>query len=65
VTVELTPPQAQTLLQARQSGSLALALRSLVDSQSDMPEGGDDNTGDHKGTINTVRYGVSSIAAAH
>jgi pilus assembly protein CpaB len=38
-TLELTPDQAETLALARQSGTLSLALRSLIDSQSSTPEG--------------------------
>jgi pilus assembly protein CpaB len=58
-TIELSPEQAETLADARQVGSLSLALRSLVDSQSSTPEGG----GDHRydGTsVNLIRYGVGA-----
>ena len=41
-TLELTPDQAETLALSRQHGTLSLALRSLVDSQSSTVEGGDD-----------------------
>jgi pilus assembly protein CpaB len=59
VTIELTPEQAETLARARQVGTLSLSLRSLVDSQSSMPEGGDEQK--EKGmSIDTVRYGVGS-----
>ena len=37
-----TPQQAETLALSRQLGTLSLALRSLLDSQSPTPEGGDD-----------------------
>jgi len=60
VTLEVTSPQAETLALARQQGVLSLALRSLIDSQSSTPEGG----GEHKDeatSINTVRYGVSTV----
>jgi len=59
-TVELTPAQTETLAVARQSGTLSLALRSLLDSQSSIPQGGEDDAA-HR-TINTVRYGVSTQA---
>ena len=62
-TLELTPDQAETLAQSRQMGTLSLSLRSLVDSQSSLPEGGDS---DHAlGPINTVRFGVSTLSTAH
>lgn len=58
-TVALTPPQAETLALSRQIGTLSLSLRSLADSPSTTPQGGDE---DSKGnSINTVRYGISSI----
>jgi pilus assembly protein CpaB len=40
-TVELDPQQAETLALARQLGTISLALRSVLDSQSPTPEGGD------------------------
>jgi pilus assembly protein CpaB len=61
-TVELTPQQAETLAMSRQLGTLSLALRSLVDSQSSTPEGG--QASDHAPSMQTVRFGVSSISAA-
>ncbi len=60
VTVELTPQQAETLAGARQLGSLSLSLRSLVDSQSSTPEGGDEHG--KTGSIYAVRFGVSTTA---
>lgn len=59
-TVELTPAQAETLAFARQSGVLSLALRSLLDSQSPVPENGERRDDDDHRSINTVRYGVSA-----
>jgi pilus assembly protein CpaB len=56
-TIELTPQQAETLALARQTGTISLTLRSLVDSPQEAPQGGDDEDGR---TINTVRYGVST-----
>jgi pilus assembly protein CpaB len=58
-TIELTPEQAETLANAHQIGSLSLALRSLVDSRSSLPEGS--GQGRYDGAeINTVRYGVGA-----
>jgi pilus assembly protein CpaB len=60
VTLELTPEQAETLARAHELGTLSLSLRSLMDSQSSMPEGGDEHR--EKGnSINTVRFGVSTM----
>jgi len=62
-TIELDPQQAETLALARQIGTIALTLRSLLDSQSPTPEGGGGEK-DARG-INTVRYGVSTQSMAH
>jgi len=62
-TLELNPDQAETLAMSRQLGTLSLALRSLVDSQSSTVEGGDDD--DRRGPMNTVRYGVSTLSLSH
>jgi pilus assembly protein CpaB len=64
-TVELTLQQAEALELARQIGTIALALRSLVDSKSTTPEGAADEGNDSKGAVNTVRYGVSTLGASH
>jgi pilus assembly protein CpaB len=58
VTLELTPQDAETLALSRQLGTLSLALRSLVDSQSSSPESGAEH--EAQTSINTVRYGVST-----
>ena len=58
-TLEFDPQQAETLALSRQLGTLSLALRSLVDSQSQTPEGGDD---ERRGSMDTVRYGVSTLS---
>jgi pilus assembly protein CpaB len=59
VTLELKPEQAEMLARARQSGTLSLALRSLVDLNV-----ADNNTEDRASrrdsSINVIRYGVSS-----
>jgi pilus assembly protein CpaB len=62
-TLELSPEQAETLTLSRQLGTLSLALRSLVDSQSPTAEGGD--VYDRRGPMNTVRYGVSTLSLSH
>jgi len=62
-TVELDPHQAETLALSRQLGTLSLTLRSLLDSQSPTPEGGDSE--DKSKPVNTVRYGVSTQSAIH
>jgi pilus assembly protein CpaB len=55
-TLEISPRQAETLTQARQLGTLSLALRSLLDaSKVDTVE---DDT--RKPDINTIRFGVNS-----
>jgi len=59
VTLELKPEQAETLARARQSGMLALALRSIADVN--MVENASDNQAPKRGeSINVVRYGVLS-----
>ena len=57
VTLELKPEQAETLARARQTGTLALALRSIVDLN--VVE---NTTDDHRrsDSINVIRYGVST-----
>jgi pilus assembly protein CpaB len=62
-TIELDPQQAETLALARQLGTISLTLRSLLDSQSPTPEGGDQPHENQSRTINTVRFGVSAQSA--
>jgi pilus assembly protein CpaB len=57
-TLELAPRQAETLALSRQLGTLSLALRSLVDSDKDKPESNDE--GGRRGSVNVVRFGVTS-----
>jgi pilus assembly protein CpaB len=59
VTLELKPEQAETLARARQSGTLALALRSIADINAveAMPDDQAPKRGD---SVNIVRYGVPS-----
>jgi pilus assembly protein CpaB len=60
VTLELKPEQAETLARARQTGTLALALRSIADIN--MAENNtEESAAPKKGAgINVVRYGVQS-----
>jgi pilus assembly protein CpaB len=59
VTLELTSGQGQTLARARQSGTLSLALRSIADA-SMVENRSDDQAPKRGGSINVVRYGVST-----
>jgi len=59
VTLELRPEQAETLARARQSGTLALALRSIADANTADVKS-DDQSSKRGDTINVVRYGVPS-----
>jgi pilus assembly protein CpaB len=63
-TIELDPQQAETLALARQIGTISLTLRSLLDSQSPTPEGGETEEKGAQG-VNTVRYGVSTQSTVH
>jgi pilus assembly protein CpaB len=59
VTLELKPEQAETLARARQSGTLALALRSITDAN--MVENGSDDQSLKRGaSLSVIRYGVQS-----
>jgi pilus assembly protein CpaB len=59
VTLELKPEQAETLARARQSGTLALALRSIADVN--MVENSENEAALKRGaSVNVVRYGVQS-----
>jgi pilus assembly protein CpaB len=58
-TLELSPRQAETLALSRQTGTLSLALRSLLDANNNTPPAED--TGRRTG-INTVRFGVTTTA---
>jgi pilus assembly protein CpaB len=60
-TLELTEQQAETLVLSHQLGTLSLTLRSILDSQSSSPGGGEEKN--QRGPINTVRFGVSTQGA--
>ena len=59
VTLELKPEQAETLARARQTGTLALALRSIADLNA-VETKSDDQAPKLGGSINVVRYGLAS-----
>ena len=59
VTLELRPEQAETLARARQSGTLALALRSIADLNA-VETRSDDQAAKRGQSIQVVRYGVPS-----
>ncbi|CAN5367631.1 Flp pilus assembly protein CpaB [soil metagenome] len=57
-TLELKPEQSELLARARQAGTLSLALRSLVDAG--QPGTPDDDIRGKRGSVDIVRYGVST-----
>jgi pilus assembly protein CpaB len=59
VTLELKPEQSETLARARQTGTLALALRSIADLNA-IETQADDQSSRRSGSVNVVRYGVSN-----
>ena len=62
-TIALTPEQAERLALAHQLGSISLALRSVIDSQSLVPEDGVAKKEDDGHAINTVRFGIGAQTA--
>jgi pilus assembly protein CpaB len=56
-TLELKPEQSETLARARQSGTLSLALRSLVDANEPVTSVEERSRRD---SVNVVRFGVST-----
>jgi pilus assembly protein CpaB len=60
-TLELAPHQAETLVLARQLGSLSLALRSISDATQDGPKT-EDTSGARGAGVNIVRFGVSTVS---
>jgi pilus assembly protein CpaB len=60
-TIELSPREAETLVLAQRMGSLSLALRSITDAQSTDPKA--DDKDDHRtGSVNVIRFGISTTA---
>jgi pilus assembly protein CpaB len=61
VTLELNPAQTATLSSARQSGTLSLALRSIVDVK--LSEITLDDSAQKRDGISIIRYGIPSSTA--
>jgi pilus assembly protein CpaB len=61
VTLELNPAQTATLSAARQSGTLSLALRSIVDVK--MSEITLDDSAQKRDGVSIIRYGIPSSTA--
>jgi pilus assembly protein CpaB len=64
VTLELKPEQAETLARAPQSGTLALALRSITDVNAAAEGRSEDQIQKRSGSVNVVRYGVANQTTA-
>jgi pilus assembly protein CpaB len=62
-TLELSQRQAEMLAAARQSGSLSLALRSIVDAKPRKQDADDGQTA-RGNRLNTIRYGVTTSTVA-
>jgi pilus assembly protein CpaB len=60
-TLELDPPQAETIINASQLGRLSLALRSIVDF---TPSPGDQDPIKHNAPIKLIRYGQEASVMA-
>ena len=60
VTLELKPEQAETLARSRQSGTLALALRSIADINMVENKTDEQQAARRGDSVNVVRYGVPS-----
>jgi pilus assembly protein CpaB len=60
----LKPEQAETLTRARQSGSLALALRSIADANAAEANNADNKASRRGNSVEIIRYGVSSSQTA-
>ncbi|HZQ12874.1 MAG TPA: Flp pilus assembly protein CpaB [Pseudolabrys sp.] len=60
-TLELTPREAETLVLAQRLGALSLALRSITDGQGDSARV-DDKTDRRTGSVNVIRFGISTTA---
>jgi pilus assembly protein CpaB len=62
-TLELKPEQAEMLAQARQSGTLSLALRALVDANVPDTKPVSDDQASKRNSINVVRFGVQTTTS--
>ena len=63
-TLELKPEQAETLVRARQSGTLTLALRSITDSNATAEGQSEEQVKRRSESVNVVRYGVANQTTA-
>ena len=63
-TLELKPEQAETLVRARQSGTLALALRSITDGNTTAEGQSEEQVKRRSESVNVVRYGVANQTTA-
>ena len=63
-TLELKPEQAETLVRARQSGTLALALRSITDSNATAEGQSEEQVKRRSESVNVVRYGIANQTTA-
>ena len=63
-TLELKPEQAETLTRARQTGTLALALRSITDINATAEGPSEDQVKKRNESVNVVRYGVANQTTA-
>jgi len=63
-TLELKPEQAETLVRARQTGTLALALRSITDSNATAEGQSEEQVKRRSESVNVVRYGVANQTTA-
>src|SRR6202040_3962659 len=65
VTLELKPDQAETLARAHQTGTLSLALRSIVDINVAENISDDQAPRRRDESISVVRYGVPTSTTTH
>ena len=63
-TLELKPEQAEMLTRSRQSGTLALALRSITDVNATAEGQSEDQVKKRSESVNVVRYGVANQSTA-
>jgi pilus assembly protein CpaB len=63
-TLELKPEQAETLVRARQSGTIALALRSITDVNAAADGHSEEQVKKQGKSVNVIRYGVANQTTA-
>ena len=59
-TLELSQRQAEILAMSRQTGSLSLALRSIVDANRQKQAEGEEDNAKNGNRVNMVRFGVTT-----